>query len=138
MTMIRIHINYSWQKIGHSSMNSYASGVNNSKVIDKYVLSKYCKHYQIWEHKKGTDEYENWKSSHICSINHQKSSRVMESAGSIELFRRSVNTNNLIYSEYLDGHASSFIDVVASNPYGKYNVDPVKLECVGHIKRMGT
>ena len=36
MTMIRIHIDYSWQKIGHSSMNSYASGVNNSKVIDKY------------------------------------------------------------------------------------------------------
>ena len=62
----------------------------------------------------------------------------MESAGSIELFRRSVNTNNLIYSEYLDGHVSSFIDVVASNPYGKYNVDPVKLECVGHIKKMGT
>ena len=139
MTMCRIHIHGLWQKRGHSSMNGYVAGVSNSKVIDKHVMSKYCKKCQIWEPKKDTDEYENWKSTHICSINHQ-SSGVMESAGTIELFRRSVSTNNLIYSEYLgDGDTSSFTDVVASKPYEKYNIDPEKLECIGHVqKRMGT
>ena len=121
-------------------MNSYVAGVSNSKVIDKHVMSKYCKKCQIWEPKKDTDEYENWKSTHICSINHQKSSGVMESAGAIELFRRSVSTNNLIYSEYLgDGDTSSFTDTFASKPCEKYNIDPVKLECVGRVqKRMRT
>ena len=59
---------------------------------------------------------------------------------STEEFNISVSTNNLIYSEYLgDGDTSSFTDVVARKPYEKYNIDPVKLECVGHVqKRMGT
>ena len=105
-------------------MNGYVARVSNSKVIDKHVMSKYCKKCQIWEPKKDTDEYENWKSTHICSINHQKSSGAMEPAGAIELFRRSVSTNNLIYSEYLgDGDTSSFTDLVANKPYEKYNID---------------
>ena len=140
MTKCRIHIDGSWQKRGHSSVNSYVAGASNSKVIDKHVMSKYCKKCQIWEPKKDTDEYENWKSTHICSINLQKSSGAMESAGAIELFRRSVSTNNLIYSEYLgDGDTSSFTDLVSSKPYENYNIDPEKLECIGHVKkRMGT
>ena len=48
----------------------------------------------------------------------------MESAGAIELFRISVCTNNLIYSQYLgDGDTSSYTDVVASKSYEKYNID---------------
>ena len=138
--MCRIHIGGSWQKRGHSSMNGYFAGVNNSKVINRHGMSKYCKQCQFWEYKKDTDEYENYKFFHICSINHQKSSGAMESTGAIELFRRSVSTNNLIYSEYLgDGDTSSFTDTFASKPCEKYNIDPVKLECVGRVqKRMRT
>ena len=64
----------------------------------------------------------------------------MESSGAIELFRRSVSTNNLIYSEYLrDSDTSSFTDVFASKAYEIYDIDPVKIECVSHVqKRMGT
>ena len=140
MRMCRIHIGGSWQKRSHSSMKGYFAGVNNSKVINRHGMSKYCKQCQFWEHKKDTDEYENYKYFHICSINHQKSSGAMESTGAIELFRRCVSTNNLIYSEYLgDGDTSSFTDTFASKPYEKYNIDPVKLECVGHVqKRMRT
>ena len=77
MTICRIHIDSSWQKRGHSSMNGYVAGISNGKVTDNHVMSKYCKQCQIWKHKKDTDEYENWKSTHICSINHQKSSGAM-------------------------------------------------------------
>ena len=122
------------------SMNGYVAGISNNKVIDKHVMSKYCKRCQIREPKKDTDEYENWKSAHICSINHQKCSRTIESAGAIGLFRRSFSTINLIYSEYLgDGNTSSFTDVVASKPNKKYTIDQKKLECIGHVqKSMGT
>ena len=38
-----------------------------------------------------------------------------------------------------DGDTSSFKAVVDSKPYGKYNITPTKLECVGHVqKRLGT
>ena len=136
MTICRIHIDSSWQKRGHSSMNGYVAGISNGKVTDNPVMSKYCKQCQIWKHKKDTDEYKNWKSTHICSINHQKSSGAMQSAGAIELFRRSVSTNNLIYSEYFgDGDNSSFADAVASKTYEKYNIDPETLECIGHVQK---
>ena len=35
--------------------------------------------------------------------------------------------------------SSAFNDVLYSNPYGKFQIEPEKLECVGHIqKRIGT
>ena len=58
MRMCRIHIDGSWQIRGNSSMNGYFAGANNSKVIDRFVMSKYCKQCQLWEHNKDTDEYE--------------------------------------------------------------------------------
>ena len=42
----------------------------------------------------------------------------MEGVGAVETFSRSVEKNEIIYSEYLgDGDSSSFRDVVESKPY---------------------
>lgn len=62
----------------------------------------------------------------------------MESAGAIEIFRRSVETRGVLYTKYLgDGDSKGFASVVADKPYGDVNIK--KLECVGHIqKRMGS
>ena len=61
----------------------------------------------------------------------------MEGAGAVAIFKRSVEKNNLICSEYLgDGDTSSFKEVVDSKP-GIELV--VKLERVWHTqKRLGT
>ena len=61
----------------------------------------------------------------------------MEGAGAVAIFKRSVEKNNLICSEYLgDGDTSSFKEVVDSQPRIEL---VIKLECVGHTqKRLGT
>ena len=52
---------------------------------------------------------------------------------------KSVEKRKLISKEYLgDGDTSSFKEVVGSEPYKQFSVEPVKQECVGHIqKRVG-
>ena len=64
----------------------------------------------------------------------------MESSGAVTMFKRSINKNQLVYKEYLgDGDTSSFNDVINAEPYKDQGVEPVKLECVGHVqKRLGT
>ena len=54
----------------------------------------------------------------------------------MEIFQRSVLKNNLIYNEYLgDGDTSSYKEVFASNVYKDYGINPIKLECVGHVQK---
>ena len=55
----------------------------------------------MWDSKKETNEYELWKATHNCSINHIKSLSSMERAGVINIFNRSVEKNSIIYHEYL-------------------------------------
>ena len=64
----------------------------------------------------------------------------MEGVGAVAIFKRLVEKNNLIYSEYIgDGNTSSFTEVAHSQPYKNFGIEPVKLECVGHTqKRLGT
>ena len=121
--------------------------MNSGKCIDVHVMSKNCKKCAVWEERKNNPEfdYDQWKTEHFasdeCEINHSKSSGVMEAAGAVEIFSRSVEKNGLIYNEYLgDGDTSSFSEVVASEPYKEHGkIIPEKLECVGHVqKRLGT
>ena len=138
--LVRAKLDGAWQKRGHSSANGVVTATVGNKCVDTHILCKHCIGCQIWERREGSTEYNNWKLTHICSINHIGSSGSMEAAGAIEIFRRSIEKNNLIYSEYLgDGDTSSFKAVVDSNTYKDYNISPIKLECVGHVqKRLGT
>ena len=53
-------------------MNGFVSAISteNKKVIDYQVLSKFCKGCLIREQKKGAKEYNSWKETHVCKINH--------------------------------------------------------------------
>ena len=136
----RVKIDGAWQKRGHASLNGVVTAIVEDKVVDIQAFSKHCKGCKMWNNKKGSPAYDRWQADHICHINHTKSSGAMEAAGAIQMFKRSVENNNLIYSEYLgDGDTSSFKEVVTHDPYKQYHVKPVKLECVGHVqKRLGT
>ena len=139
-TKKRVKIDGTWQKRGHASLNGIVTVVVEEKCVDYKAFSKHFSGCTMWDSKKGSLQYDRWAAEHVCHINHQKSSGLMESAGAIEMFQRSVEKNNLIYHEYLgDGNTSSFKDVVSANPYEEYLISPVKLECVGHVqKRLGT
>ena len=136
----QVSIDGTWQKRGHSSLNGVVTAMSEGKCVDIHVLSKHCKRCKIWEQKKNTPEYEQWKTTHQCYINHEKSSGSMEAAGAVEIFQRSIQKNKLVYSHYLgDGDTSSFKEVVDSKPYDKFDIVPEKVECVGHVqKRLGT
>ena len=117
-------------------LNGIVTAVVEEKCVDYKAFSKHCSGCTMWDSKKGSLQYDRWAAEHVCHINHQKSSGLMESAGAIEMFQRSVEKNNLIYHEYLgDGDTSSFKDVVSANPYEEYLISPVKLECVGHVQK---
>nr|XP_047122595.1 uncharacterized protein LOC124806069 [Hydra vulgaris] len=132
-----ISIDGTWQRRGYSSLNGVvvATSHDNNKVLDTVTLSKFCKGFQIWERKKGTLKYEQWKVNHSCQVNHTKSAGAMESAGATEIFCSSVNKYNIRYSKYLgDGDTTSFSTVIAQKPYGD-DLVPIKLECIGHYQK---
>ena len=53
----------------------------------------------------------------------------MEGAGAVAIFKRSIEKNNSVGSEYLgDGDTSSFKEVVDSQPYKNFGIEPVKLK----------
>ena len=136
----RVSLDGTWQKRGYSSLNGVVTVIatDSGKCIDTDVLSKHCNSCKIWEREKDSPQYDEWKESHDCRINHTGSSGSMESSGAVKMFNRSVQFNKLQYVEYLgDGDTSSFHDVQLSNPYP--GITMKKLECVGHVqKRVGT
>ena len=72
----------------------------------------------MWEKHKGTPAYNRWQAEHVCHINHTKLSGAMEGAGAVQIFMRSIEKYNLMYTEYLgDGDTSSFKEVVKEDPY---------------------
>ena len=129
-TACQCSLDGSWQKRGHSSFNGLVTAILNGKK---------CRACEIWESRKGTDEYEKWKLDHNCKINYQRSSGAMEATGTSEIFCTSIAKHRLIYKDCIgDGDISSFKEIVNAKPCIEYGIIPNKLECIGHIqKRLG-
>ena len=136
--MCRVSMDGSWQKRGNVSLHGVVTAISEMKCVSVHVLTKYYRQCRIWERKKGSQEYESWKSVHElgCKLNDERSPGSMESVGAVEMFCRSVEKNGLIYDEYLgDGDSSSYNDFVAAKPYKCYCIDPAKCESVGHAEK---
>ena len=129
-----------WQKRGYSSLNGVMTLIADGKCIANEVMSKKCKECDIWDKKKDTDKYADWKENHAgyCSINHEGSYGAMEVTGLKRIFNRSVNLYNLRYTFYIgDGDTKSFGEVVSTNPYPGHTI--TKGECISYVqKRVGT
>eukprot|EP00794_Sanderia_malayensis_P000013 gene13-603_t len=90
-----------------------------------------------------TDDFAQWYENHqdSCDINHKESSRDMENKGAILIFKRSIESSELKYTQLVgEGDSSCFGEnsKALEEEYGElYKI--TKEECVGHIqKRMGT
>jgi len=146
VTKVAVSIDGTWQKRGHSSKIGvvFAVSVATGEILDYEVKSLLCKQCASKDHSdKHSPEYLAWKESHQrhCQVNHVGSSEEMESLGAIDIFSRSVEKRNLMYSTFVgDGDSSCYGKVKSKMEelYGdKYPV--VKEECVGHVqKRLGT
>lgn len=74
----------------------------------------------------------------MCTKNYIGSSRGMEIAGAVQVFKNSID-RGVRYVKYLgDGDSNGLKKVTDDKPYGE-NVSVEKLECVNHVKkRMGS
>ena len=115
--------------------------MDTGKVVDVEVLTKFCKLCKMHE---DDDSPENvaWKTDHQakCKANFQGSAPAMEREGALRLFKRSVNSNKLRYTEYYgDGDSKSHGVVEAVYQLDDDKTQVVKKECVRHVqKRVGT
>lgn len=132
----------SWQRRGYTSKNGVCTliGLKTGKVIDTHVMSTFCKGCCTYKGLKSGIAYEEWWATHQskCSINHNGTSGMMEVTGMKIMFQRSEETYDVRYSRYIgDGDSKTYVNIVKDKPY--VDIDPEKLECVGHVqKRMGT
>lgn len=106
-------------------------------VVDCVVLSNYC-HGCALGPKEGDDGYNDWKKAHVCQKNTEANSGQMEVEAALILFRRSLEKNDLRYTNIVcDGDSRTFLALCQDRTYGFI---PLKKEdCINHVKkRMGT
>ena len=112
----------------------------SGKILDTEIMSKECRTCLINTRKEGTQEYDEWWESHKseCQKNFQGSSGAMDPAGCVSIFKRSVEKNDMRYTNFLgDSDSKAFKQLQEDKVYGEKTIK--KLECVGHIqKRMGS
>ena len=134
---VTVSVDGSWQRRGYASLNGVITVISNGKCIDTQTMSKNCKSCSYWDKRKTIPGYDEWLATHHCVLNHKGSAGSMESAGALEIFKRSVDLHRLRYTVYRgDGDSKSYKDMVNYDPYPGYTI--VKSECVGHVqKRVG-
>ena len=66
---IRVSGDEALQKRGYFWLNGVVTLIANDKCIGNEVMSKKCKQCEIWESKKGIQEYNDWKYEYSCSVN---------------------------------------------------------------------
>ena len=137
---VGVSVDGTWQRRGFSSLNGAvaAISIDTGCVLDIEIMSRYCQgctNAQVYK-TSDPDKFEKLKFDHICKINHVGSAPAMEVSGTKKIFERSVELNQLRYTEfYGDGDSKSFPAVKDVYP----GVIVRKKECIGHVqKRVGT
>ncbi|GFX48515.1 uncharacterized protein TNCV_584141 [Trichonephila clavipes] len=132
-----------WKTRGHSSLIGVCTviGAETGKVLDREVLSSFCKGCDSYKGVKFGIKYNKNGKERIrfhVEKNYSGSAGKMEVDGMLRIFNRSEKLHNLKYSNYIgDGDTKTFNALSENKPYGDdYLIQ--KIECVGHVqKRMG-
>ena len=105
MIDIDVSVDGTWQRRCHASLNGVTTVISadNGKCVDFQVLTKSCKGCQYWENRDGVipEEYSEWKESHKCNVNYEGSAGGMETLSAANIFKRSVEKNNVQYNTYI-------------------------------------
>ena len=137
---IAVSFDGSWQRRGHSSHNGMASVIEllTGLPLDHEVLSNFCRKCKVMEQ---SDQSEEWKLKHSrnCLKNFEGSANAMEAECAVQMWKRSIDKNNMRYTTMLcDGDSKSYDAISEAQVYGP-DVIIKKEDCVNHIsKRMGT
>ncbi|GFV51317.1 uncharacterized protein TNCV_3615151 [Trichonephila clavipes] len=132
-----------WKTRGHSSLIGVCTviGAETGKVLDREVLSSFCKGCNSYKGVQFGIKYNKWQRAHkiSCRKNYSVSAGKMEVDGMLRIFNRSEKLHNLKYSNCIgDGNTKTFNALSENKPYGDDHLIQ-KIECVGHVqKRMVT
>ena len=130
-----------WQRRGYASLNGVVTAISieNGKCLAYECLYKNCKSCEMWNSRKGTEEYEKFHSDHSCPINHEGSAAAMEASGVVRIYEKSMKDLKVHYMTYIgDGDSKAYHTIQKAEPYGPNKI-PTKGECTGHVqKRVGT
>ena len=114
--------------------------VETGEILDSQVKSLSC--MTCSKHDSSSPDFEKWYSSHkeVCDINHSGSSSSMETEAAIEMFLRSIDKHELMYSTFVgDGDSDCFGSVKEACEKFSHEYIVVKEECIGHVqKRLGS
>ena len=131
-----------WHRRGHYSNQGFGAAIDivSNKVLDYMLYQRICRKCLTWPTERRAsqpEEYALFLSEHhtTCSANFSGSSQSMEGSAAVEIWKRSVERNRLVYSTCVgDGDSSSFKNLVNSNPY--QGIETVrKEECLGHVQK---
>ncbi|GFT11106.1 uncharacterized protein TNCV_1084581 [Trichonephila clavipes] len=135
------------KEVAEKSMNRAAVEENSLSpdnlltVLDREVLSSFCKGCDSYKEVKFGIKYNKWQRAHkiSCRKNYSGSACKMEVDGMLRIFNRSEKLHHLKYSNYIgDDDTKTFNALSENKPYGDDHLIQ-KIECVGHVqKRMCT
>ena len=145
--IIDITVSYdgTWQKRGHTSLFGIGILVDilTGLAIDYEILSKYCHKCITAKRDLGASsaDFSIWYEGHKpeCSENFTGTSNAMEMKAAEILWKRSINTCGMRYTNIVsDGDSKTHLHLSSINVYGE-NINITKEECINHVaKRLGT
>ena len=132
----------SWHTRGHYSNQFFCAAIEIDRglVLDNQLYERVCNNCIKWSEQRKTeqpDDYAQFWDTHQseCPANFKGGSQSMESAGSLEIWARSVIKNQLAYTTYIgDGDSSSYKRLSESNPYDSLEFVRNE-ECLGHTQK---
>ena len=131
-----------WHRRGHYSNQGFGAAIDvvTNKVLDYMFYQRICNKCLSWSEEQRSnhpEEYAAFVSEHkpSCPANISGTSQGMEGSAAVEIWKRSVEENQLVYSTYVgDGDSSSFRNLLKSDPY--QGIETVrKEECLGHVQK---
>ena len=132
----------SWHRRGHYSNQGFSAAINteSGRVQDYALYDRVCFPCSKWPETRRSsnpEEFQDYWARHknSCPANYSGTSQSMESSGAVVVWRRSIQTHNLVYGTYVgDGDSSSFQNLIESDPYE--GIVPIrKKECTGHVQK---
>ena len=136
-----VSVDGTWQRREFSSLNGAVAAlpIQTGKVLDVVPLSRYCQTcINIRKLEKSNPTlFNKLEDEHACNMNHTGSAPAMETEGAKLIFERSIQQNNICYTQYYgDGDTKSYIKV--ADTYKDIGKEVIKKECIDHVqKRVG-
>ena len=82
-----VSVDGTWQRRRYSSHNRVVSAISvtTGKALDLVMTSNYCKGCAQWNKQQLASQYRylTWKATHVCSLNHNGSSELIEQKGAV-------------------------------------------------------